>query len=92
MRIKKYLVINSKGSAKISNRGKPTVKGDEVMMEINFVIPDAIFSKPSLTAEIEIPADAVSRPVIAADVADNIKRSLAQISGYDVKIKIEGIE
>ena len=91
MILRKYLVINSKGSAKVT-KNSPKLLSDEIVMELKINIPDAIFKKPSLTAEIKIPEDAVNRPMIAADVAENIKNSLEKISGYDVTLKIEGLQ
>lgn len=66
----------------------PTLQPGEVSMYVNMSIPRALFQKPTLKAEITVPADAVSEPTISAEVKNNIAEIVKQQTGLDLTITI----
>lgn len=68
-------------------KGKPRLDSNEVAIKLNLQIPSALFTRPSITAEIKIPED--SAPFeITADVQDNIASAIKEISGLDVRLTV----
>lgn len=65
---------------------KGNMASDEICIEMNLDIPDALFKRPSLTANITIP-DSVVPEEIKAQTMDNIKEALSQ--AVDLKINFE---
>ena len=53
MKISKWLIINEKGACRITT-GKPSLNYDEVAMKLNIEIPDSVFIRPHLQANIKI--------------------------------------
>ena len=51
-------------------------------------IPDELFTKPQLQASITVSKDAVSAPVIEADVVDNISEIISKELGIDLNIAV----
>lgn len=53
MKIQKWLTINNKGSARIT-KSKPGVQWNEISMLLNIELPDSVFKRPVITANIKI--------------------------------------
>jgi len=53
MKITNWLTINNKGSARLT-KTKPRLEWNEVSMLLNVEIPDSVFQRPILTANIKI--------------------------------------
>jgi hypothetical protein len=51
-------------------------------------IPEDLFIKPQLEASIQVPSDSVNKPVIEADVIDNIQEIVSRELGIDLNIGI----
>jgi hypothetical protein len=66
----------------------PALKSDEVAIAINLELPDALFTRPQLQAQITIPKEAVSKPVIDAAITDNIEQAVKAATGFDLKITV----
>lgn len=75
-------------SARISNR-RPALRAGEIAMELTVQVPKALFKRPTLRAEIEIPGD-IPEPVITAEVKDGIAATLSEQLGLPVRITVEG--
>lgn len=87
MRINKYLIVSKKGyraSARITN-GKPTLQPDEISIYLTLDIPDSLFQRPALKAEIKIdPKTAPSQ--ISAEVIDNIQKVVSENLNLQIQI------
>ena len=98
MKINRYLIIGSKRFDNWSKKRRPPttrlttkppkLSSHEVAVKLSLEVPDAFFEKPLLSARIEIPEDAVSAPVIEADVVDNIQEIVNRELGIDLNISL----
>lgn len=57
-------------------------------MRIQIEIPDEVFDKPQFQASIKVPKDAVSAPVISAEIVDNVEEIIKQQTGFEVKLNL----
>ena len=97
MNISQYIII--KGTKRNSystyrtytsrmTMNSPALKSDEVAVKVSIELPDALFERTALQANIKVPNDVVSQPVITADVIDNVQEIIKQNTGFDVKLQI----
>jgi hypothetical protein len=61
---------------------------DEIAILLNLEIPDALFTKPKLIAEIKVPEKAVSQEQITAEVTDNIEEAIKSVTGLEMRVSI----
>lgn len=87
MKVKKWLTITSRGSARLS-QGKPMVRTDEVSILLSINLPDTLFNKPRLEAKIEIPEEAVGPDVLNSEVIENVKDAIKQSTGLTFAINV----
>lgn len=87
MKLPFFLTINSKGSVK-ATKNKPSLEWNEISIQMSITLPDALFKKPQLSANITIPDEAAVAKVIAADVQDNVKEAIQQATGMEVKLNL----
>lgn len=98
MQAKFYLVINAKKSTygihprpwvesgvKV-RKEKPSTKPNEVAIKVSVTIPDAYFEVPELSATIEVPDDAVNKPIITPEVSHNISEAISKQLGVQVHV------
>lgn len=91
MKISFYLIVNSKGSVK-TTKGRPGLDWDEISMKVNLELPNALFSKPQLSADIKIPDEAASPTELNADVIENVRQAIEQAAGMEVRLSITPTE
>jgi hypothetical protein len=87
MIFQKWLTINSKGSARIT-QGRPSTGYDEISILLRFDIPKELFERPKLVANVRIPAEAVRQEVITAEIVDNIESVIKSSIGMDLKVSV----
>lgn len=73
-------------------KSSPALASNEVAVKVSIELPDEIFDKPSLQANIVVPASAVSKPVINAGVIDNVQEIIKQNTGFDVRLEVVSSE
>lgn len=61
---------------------------NEVAVQINLQLPDQLFRKPALVADLVIPEDAVQQPTITAEVTENIADAIRTATGIEVKLSV----
>lgn len=93
MIINQYLIVSQttkpwNAKVKLSKTLKGNMPANAIAIKLNIIIPDAIFKKPQLEATIKINEADVSKPIINAEVLDNIKMALNQNLGIDLKIEV----
>ena len=97
MNIIRYMVISKSerrfndGSDRIT-KNKPALQGNEIAIRVDLSVPDELFKKPMLQASITMPKDAVSAPVIDADIVDNIQETISKQLGVELTISVPEIE
>lgn len=87
MKLPFFLTINQKGSVK-ATKNKPYLDWNEISIQMNLVLPDALFKKPQLSANITIPDEAAISKMIEAEVRDNVKEAIEQVTGMEVKLNL----
>lgn len=68
---------------------KPATSANEVAIKINLQLPDALFDTPQLQASIIVPDNAVTKPVLDAEVQDNIADALSEQLGVNVNVTVD---
>jgi hypothetical protein len=87
MKIQKWLTISDTGTTKISVN-RPYMNVDEIAILLNLEIPDALFTKPKLIAQIKVPDEAVSQETISAEVTDNIEEAIKSVTGLEMRVSV----
>jgi len=75
MKVIKWLTVNSRGSARLT-QGKPAISWDEISIFLEINLPNELFSRPRLKAKIDIPEDAVAPELISTKVIENVKEAI----------------
>lgn len=83
MKIKPYIVINSRGGVRVV-KTNPKLDFDEIAMQIHIEIPNELFNKPRLEASLIVPKDAVKPTEITMDVIDNMTEAIKKNTGVEV--------
>ena len=97
MELNRYLIIKARknrygpgfectGVRVTSN--KPKIESNEKAIYLTMKLPDALFQMPELKAEIIVPENLVSRPVINADTIDTIQETLEMASGLKISFSV----
>lgn len=87
MKIKKWLTVNSKGASRLT-AGKPGLDWDEVTIQLSIDLPDALFKRPRLEANITVPDEAAASETINAVVSDNVQEAIEQATGLTFSVAI----
>jgi len=85
MKLKRFLVVKRNGSTKISVN-KPRLATDEIAMELNVEIPDQLFLKPTLVANITVDEKLATQELISAEVIDNAKQLISDSLGLTLNV------
>jgi hypothetical protein len=87
MKVQKWLTISSSGTAKISVN-RPYMNVGEIAILFSLEIPDALFSKPKLVAEIKVPDTAVTQEQVTTEVTDNIEEAIKSVTGLEMRVSV----
>lgn len=91
MILRRYLIVGKRRHQKPVARisvNPPALDSHEIAIKLEMDIPEELFSKPQLSAKITVPKDAISSPVIDADVVDNIEEIISRELGVDMSISV----
>lgn len=66
----------------------PSLDFNEIAIKLNLQLPDELFEKPTLTASIDVPKEAISSPVIETEVIDNVQDIIKKNTGFEVKLTL----
>lgn len=84
-----YLIVNDRGTTRtVSTKYSPNLKGGEIAILMNMTLPSALFSRPQLSAEITVPESAILSTPLNADVKNNIKAAIEEVTGLTFDIKV----
>lgn len=87
MKVKKWLTINSRGSARLT-QSKPGLNWDEISILLDVNLPDALFKKPRLEATINIPEEAAGPDVLNSEVVENVQEAIKTATGLTFSINV----
>ncbi len=87
MTVNFHLVVTKSGSVRVL-KSKPSLGWDEISMEVNLVVPKALFERPQFRAELTIPDTAVQSTSVPVDLTDQLQEIIQQSTGYEVKLSL----
>ncbi len=64
------------------------MSSDEVAIFLRIELPNALFEKPQLIADIKVPASAVPKNEITAEVIDNVEEAIKTATGLEMRVSI----
>lgn len=87
MKTQFYLTVNNRGTVK-ATKNRPNLGFDEVAVEMNLTLPNALFTKPQLVASIVVPDSAAAPKEVSVETADNIRDAIESVAGMEVRLEI----
>ena len=90
MKIKGYLTVKSTGAARFT-KNKPGLDWNELSLAINLNVPDELFKRPLITANIEISKDILPKPQ-PVDLILNTKELIEQSTGAKIEFVVKPYE
>lgn len=91
MNITRYLVVGykkfTKGSVRLAAKN-PSLKAHEISIKLNLDIPDELFSKPALEADILIPKTSVVAGKIDAEIINDIQKTVEEGLGISMHVSL----
>lgn len=88
MIIYKYLTINSRGVVKVTEKEPRSLSSNEVSVVLSIRLPDGLFKRPRIKAEVEISNDVVLPNVLSAQVLIDAKEAIKAATGLDFDLKV----
>jgi hypothetical protein len=88
MKVEGWLTVNDRGTNMLLTKTQPGIDHDEVSIRIQLNLPDELFERPRLSAEITIPKEATMPTEITADVVEDCKEAIKQVTGLEMKISV----
>lgn len=85
MKLTKWLVVNHKGSARLTAR-KPKLSSNEVAIQLQLEVPDAIFKKPTFSVVVQL-ADGTSPDLTKVDV-HAMQEAIEGVTGFNVRVML----
>lgn len=87
MKVEGWLTVNNRGTIRLT-KGQPGIDWDEVSIKLQLDLPKELFNRPRLSADITIPKDAAMPTEITADVVEDCKEAIKQVTGLEMKISV----
>lgn len=92
MKLRKFLAVRSNGSVRVASN-KPSLAVDEIAIQLNIEIPDQLFKKPTLVADIKVDDELGNQTLISSEVINNVKELISDSLGLELRVSsIESIE
>lgn len=88
MTLDRFLVVSKTGNTRILTT-VPALAPTEIAISLRIDIPKAIFQKPSISAHVKIPRDAVAQTEITSEVTQDIKKAIEGATGLMVHIDVQ---
>lgn len=85
MRIKKWLAITQNGAARITVK-RPDLSFNEIAIHLDIEVPRELFTRPTISAKIEVPPEAAAPTEIDAGVVEDARQAIETATGLEVKI------
>lgn len=87
MKTEFWLIVNSGGSVHV-RKTRPALDANEVSVKLNLSLPDALFQRPQLQADVSIDPDQVQTYPMETAIVQNIKDAVKQATGMDLAITV----
>jgi len=76
----------------VVRRNKPNTKRNEVAIRLEIELPDTLFERPQLEAQIKVPDSELGKPVVTSEVQDNLAEVLSKQMGMEVRVSYPGAD
>ena len=86
MKVKKYLAVKKNGQTRIV-ANKPSLMPNEIAIQLNIEVPDQLFTKPTLVADITIDESVAMEELISTEVIDNAKQIISDGLGLEIHVR-----
>jgi len=87
MRVQRWLAIDAGGRCRLTAT-KPKLRANEVAINLEVDLPNAIFEKPKLEAKITVPTEAARDTLIRSVVNDKMQGAIEQATGLNFVISV----
>lgn len=87
MKVKQWLTVNHKGSCRLT-KGKPSLDSNEIAIQLEVNLPDAIFQRPRLEATITVPDEAAVAGTIESAVAEDVQEAIEKATGLKFSVAV----
>lgn len=87
MRTSFWLIVSNKGTTH-TRKTKPDLGRNEVAVKMNLSLPDALFQRPHLQADVKIDPENVTTFPLDTEVIQGVKDAVKQSTGLDLNIQI----
>jgi len=87
MRTQFYLVVNNNGTVK-ALKNRPGLNWNEVSIFVNLELPNQLFQKPQLSAQIKVDESQVSPMEIDVETQNNIREAIESAAGLEVRLEL----
>lgn len=77
--------IRKPGQVRVT-KTKPNTGRDEIAVRLEIEIPDSLFDKPTLEAQIQVPEGEARSATITTEVADNLAEVIRRETGLTVRL------
>lgn len=85
--VHRYLCVNGDGITRLVSE-PPRLGPSEIAIRIQLKLPRALFTRPLLNAEIEIPAAAVTPTKIETEVVNGIAKAIKDATGLAAHLTV----
>jgi hypothetical protein len=82
-----WLIVSANGST-YTRKTKPDLSRSEVAVKLSLSLPDALFERPHLSADITIDPENVTTFPLDSQVVQGVKDAVKQSTGVDLNIRI----
>lgn len=82
-----HLIVSSKGKVRVT-KGKPALEFDEVAILLGVQLPEALFKRPLIRANVIVDSSAVPVATITPDVVLSTAQLIEQATGMRVELKV----
>jgi hypothetical protein len=87
MKTEFWIIVNENGSVH-TRKTKPDLSRNEVAVRMGLNLPDTLFHRPLLQADITVDPDQVATYPMDAEVIQGIKQAVLESTGVDLNIKL----
>ena len=87
MKTNAWLTINRRGAMRMT-KGQPGLNWDEVSIKLEVDLPDDLFKRPRLQANIKIPQEAAQPQDISAETIEDCKDAIKTATGLEMHITV----
>ena len=82
-----WLIINNRGTMRIT-RTQSSINWNEISIKLSIKLPDKLFDRPVLSANVTIPKEAAEPIEITTEVIENCKKAIKQTTDLEMNISV----